>query len=215
MTVLSEQASQLQIEQVTDPELLAFMEQRIERTSEEFGIDPARFPRPTLLLWRPNGPPETRRLPGGACLIFLKHIHDWHRARFQLAHEVTHGVLSPYEEPVHDWVQEMFATHIANRAMRELGQHWYADRDESNAWEEAKLLSLDAMRTLDLKPVYPEGLYGRAYVTGLELIDQIGWERLKLLGSMLDETGRHDIPAWLDALEPHEREAASRVLHRE
>jgi hypothetical protein len=211
--VLSGQTSQFQAEQpVTDPGLLAFMEHRIERTSEEFGIDPARFPRPTILLWRPDGPPENRRLPSGPCLIFLKHIDDWHRARFQLAHEVTHGVLSPYVEPVHDWVQEMFTTHIANRAMRELGQHWYADRDESDAWEEAELLSLREIQELDLRPPYPKGLYGRAYVTGLGLIDQIGWERLKLLGVILDEAGRHDIPTWLDALEPREREAVERVL---
>src|SRR3954452_6576516 len=95
-----EQAAQRsQGELVTDADFVAFMEHRIERTSEEFGIDSARFPRPVHLICRPGGDPEAIRLQGGGCLIFLAHVEDWQRARYQLAHEVTHNVLSPYVEP--------------------------------------------------------------------------------------------------------------------
>lgn len=205
-------SSQPALSPVQDPELLGYLEHRIARTAEEFGVDPDAFPRPVLIVERPDGSPETRRFEGGACLIFITTTSDWHRARYQIAHEVVHNVLSPTVEPVFDWVQEMFAVHVAVRAMRELGEYRYVGRSEAGLWEAARLMSREQMLNLDLRPPYPEGIYGQAFVTGCELIDQVGWERLKLLGTQMDESGRHDIAAWLKLLDERERESVGRVM---
>lgn len=205
-------SGQSELMQVGDPELLDYLEQRIIRTAEEFNVDPGSFPRPVILIERPNGSPENIRLPGGPCLIFITTTSDWHRARYQIAHEVVHGLLSPTVEAVFDWVQEMFAVHIAVRAMRELGEYQYVGRSEAGLWERSGLLPRELMQAIDLQHTYPDGLYGQAFVTGCELIDQIGWERLKLLGTQMNKAGRHDIPLWLELLDKREQAAVRRVL---
>ena len=70
----------------------------------------------------------------------------------------------------------------------------------------------ELMLEIDLQPPYPTGLHDQAFVTGCELIDQVGWERLKLLGTQMNEAGRHDIPAWLELLDEREQAAVNSVL---
>ncbi len=62
---------------------------------------------------------------------------------------------------------------------------------------------------------YPEGLYGRAFVTGRALIDAIGWRSVKGLVHTVDAAGQPSVAAWLSTLDVPERRAAVEVLGRD
>jgi hypothetical protein len=78
-------------------------------------------------------------------------------------------------------------------------------------WDRAAQLPLSELVAADLAAKYPEPTYARAYVTARELVDRIGWDQLRVLGSMVSE-GKHDVAAWLNYLNPAERQDAQDIL---
>jgi hypothetical protein len=132
------------------------------------------------------------------------------QARYQISHEVVHGVLSP-RAPIFDWVQEMFATYIAVRAMEEAG-HWeYAAEEKASLQAEADQFGFESVQDLSLP--YPEGTHALTFQIGCRLVEAVGWERLKQLGTMIDEQrARHDLGRWVGDLDRSDREVVTRIL---
>lgn len=197
------------MELLTDERLVGFMEQRILRTAQEFGLDPWSFPRPVSLVRRPEGTQCHYLRPG--FVIFVTAGEDRpQQARYQISHEVVHGVLSPHA-PVFDWVQEMFAVYIAVKAMEEAG-HWeYAADEKASLQVEADQLQFESIQNLSLP--YPEGTHALAFRTGCRLVEAVGWERLKQLGTMIDEqSAGHDLRRWVSDLDRSDREVVLRIL---
>lgn len=142
------------MELLTDERLVGFTEQRILRTAQEFGLDPESFPRPVSLVRRPEGTQCHYLRPG--FIIFVTAGEDRpQQVRYQISHEVVHGVLSP-RVPIFDWVQEMFATYIAIRAMEE-AEHWeYAAGERASLLARADQLEFESVQNLTLP--FPDGL---------------------------------------------------------
>lgn len=167
-----------------------------------------------MLHWR-NGRPGRQIIPGNptGCLIYLSEGADWHQARYQLGHEVTHSVLLP-NHTAFEWVQEMFAEHVSIRALIELGEQEYAEIAFAQLCQEAQAVTLttEQMLAADLETNEPEGIYPKTFLVGLELIEAVSWEQLKPLARTFDAQGKHDVRAWLDSLDPEDQAAASRVL---
>jgi len=132
------------------------------------------------------------------------------QARYQISHEVVHGVLSP-KVPIFDWVQEMFATYVAVRAMEEAG-HWeYAADEKARLLAGADQLEFESVQNLTFP--FPEGTHELAFRIGCRLVEVVGWESLKQLGTMIDEQStKHDLGRWVDGLDPDDREAVTRIL---
>jgi hypothetical protein len=197
------------MELLQDERLVGFTEQRILRTAQEFGLDSRSFPRPVLLVRRPKGTQCHYLQPG--FVIFVTAGEDRpQQARYQISHEVVHGVLSPCA-PVFDWVQEMFATYIAVKAMEEAG-HWeYAAEEKASLQAEADQLEFESVQDLSLP--YPEGTHALTFQIGCRLVEAVGWERLKQLGTMIDEQrARHDLGRWVGYLDRSDREVVTRIL---
>lgn len=167
-----------------------------------------------MLHWR-NGRPGRYIIPGNptGCLIYLSQGADWHQARYQLGHEVTHAVLIP-NHTAFEWVQEMFAEHVSIRALIELGEQAYAEVAISQRYQEAQEVTLttEQMLAADLETSELEGIYPKTFMVGLELIEAVGWELLKPLARTFDARGKHDVQAWLASLDPTKQEAARHVL---
>lgn len=134
---------------------------------------------------------------------------DWWRIRYQLAHEVFHWLCTPPD--VFHWVHEALAVEVAVRAMEEIGETDYADRERARLAAQAAELSLDEMLAVELgRAAYPVGLYGRAWLTIDELIGVAGWDAVKLLADSFDAEGRPDIVGWGHSLAPETRAAIVR-----
>jgi hypothetical protein len=89
---------------------------------------------------------------------------------------------------------------MAVRAMEELGEHGYARTVMDELTAEAERLSVGAMLTTSLVDRSLDGLYGRAWVTGRQLVDVVGWERLKPLAASFGPDGRPDVVGWVRSL---------------
>lgn len=197
------------MEPLTDERLVGFMEQRILRTAQEFGLDPQSFPRPVSLVRRPEGTQCHYLQPGFVILVTAGEDRP-QQARYQISHEVVHGVLSPHM-PIFDWVQEMFATYIAVKAMEEAG-HWeYAADEKASLLTKSDQLEFEEVQNLTLP--YPQGTHALVFQIGCRLVEAVGWECLKQLGTMIDEQGaRHDLGRWVGGLDRNDHEAVTRIL---
>jgi len=146
--------------------------------------------------------------------IFVEQGSDWWQTRYQIAHEVFHGFFTRPQR--FHWTHEMFAVEAALAAMRRIGEDDYVASVEWRLTGEAESLPLERMLTTPIGPSqYPEGLYGRAFVTGRALIDAIGWRSLKGLVHTVDAAGQPSVAAWLSTLDVPERRAAVEVLGRD
>ena len=96
--------------------------------------------------------------------------------------------------------------------MEELGEHEYAQRVMGTLGREAEILTLEAMLTTPFRDRVPDGLYGRAWLTGRHLRDAVGWEHLKPLVASFDANGRPDVAGWVRLLEAREQGAVEAVL---
>ncbi|HET7589482.1 MAG TPA: hypothetical protein VFK14_04775 [Solirubrobacterales bacterium] len=199
---------------ITDPDLLAFFERRVQRTAEEFELDREGWPSEARLHWH-DGPPRRSIIPGdpSGCLIYLRRGIDWPHACFQLAHETTHSVLCP-NHVVFEWVQEMFAIHVSLRALLEIDAGDYAEAAIEQFLREDQEASLTTaeMMEADLEQGYPPGLYPRAFLVGCELIEGVGWERVRPLGGLFDSRGKHDMSAWVETLDLDEAKVVQQIL---
>ena len=59
---------------------------------------------------------------------------------------------------------------------------------------------------------FPEGLYGRAWLTGRSLIDAVGWEHVRLLATSFDARGGPDVAEWIHSHRPAMRVKAVDVV---
>lgn len=192
-----------------DDDVTAFLAARRRRTTAEFGLDPENGPLPELE-WGER--PEFRAITTDdrPRIFVARDGADWWRIRYQIAHEVFHWLCTP--RGIFHWAHELFAVETAMRALDELGEHDYTRRAAANLAEEAEQLPFEAMLTTPLAVPYPDGLYGRAWLTGRELTAAVGWERLKPLAASFDEHGAPDVGGWARSLDPFEQAAVETVL---
>jgi hypothetical protein len=54
---------------------------------------------------------------------------------------------------------------------------------------------------------YPLGMYGMAFVTGEQLLREVGWSKLKPLARSFDARGKPDVAGWKRSLSDEAREA--------
>ncbi len=176
-------------------------------TAVEFDVEPGPLP---ALEW--GDYPEFLPAAGGArARIRLgRYGPDWWRVRYQVAHELFHWACTP--AGVFHWAHELFAVEMAVRAMARIGEHAYAARCAAELAADAERLDLAGMLRARLELAYPEGLYGRAFLTGRALAEAVGWERLKPLATSFDRRGRPDVAAWARSFPSEERERIEAVL---
>jgi hypothetical protein len=200
---------------VEDPDLLEFAERRLRRTAEEFNLDREGWPSRFMLHWR-EGRPGRQIIPGNptGCLIYLPEGADWHQAHYLLGHEITHAVLLP-DHTAFEWVQEMFAQHVSIRALLELGEQAYAEIAITQLYQEADKaeLTTEAMLSADLETEDPPGIYPKSWEVGTELMEAIGWEKVRPLARVFDDRGKHDVQAWLGSLPADDQAKARSVLY--
>jgi hypothetical protein len=196
-------------EAVRDPDLLHYAHLAEASCRADFG-DPTDAGRSTLLLFglRPEcvREPEDRRYD-----LYLQRGSDAFQLRLQIGHEMFHRVCS--QGRVFHWTHEMFACLVSVRLLRRHGSDAYAAQIEREYEAQAERLPLPAMQAADLSaPPYPEGLYGRAYVTGRALAEAVGWPPLCRLAHMRKGTDIPDVAGWLKGLPPAESEQAGAIL---
>ena len=143
-------------------------------------------------------------------LIIITSEANQNQVRLQLGHEVFHWLCSP---PFYfHWVHEMFAQVMSVRLLRQGGFDAYADESDAAFRESADKLSVEKMLGEAITPPYPQGLHDRAYVVGCELVEAIGWERLKPLATMFDKGNRPDLTGWIASMSTDERQAVAALL---
>jgi hypothetical protein len=192
-----------------DRDATAFLDERSRRTAAEFGLDLGDDAIPQLE-WGQRPEFRTAAADGRPTILVAREDADWWRIRYQIAHEVFHWLCTP--PGVFHWTHELLAVETAVRAMEELGEHDYVERTTASLAEEAERLTLEAMLTTSFREVYPDGLYGRAWVTGRELISAVGWEALKPLARSFDESGAPSVFGWMRSLDEQAQEAVQAIL---
>jgi hypothetical protein len=193
-----------------DDEVDAFAAEQSQSIANEFGL--AVVTAPPQLEW--GDEPEFRPITAdGDPRIFVKRCGaDWWRIRYQIAHELFHWLCTP--AGVFHWTHEQLAVETAVQSMEAIGEHDYARRETKRLTSEAARLPLSTMLVTPFREVYPPGLYGRAWVTGRELIGAVGWKRVKPLAQSFDHHGKPDVADWVAALAQTERSAVEGVLGR-
>jgi hypothetical protein len=194
---------------VRDTDLLHYAHLAEASCRADFG-DPSDAGRPTLLLFglRPEcvREPDDRRYD-----LYLQRDSDPYQLRLQIGHEMFHRVCS--QGRVFHWTHEMLACLVSVRLLRRHGMEDYAAQIEREYETQAERLSLTEMMRADLTaPPYPEGLYGRAYVTGRSLADAVGWPALCLLGRTRNGTDIPDVAGWVRRLSSEGNEQPGRIL---
>jgi hypothetical protein len=190
-----------------DEEVMAFLAERARKTAGEFGKDYRELP---LLEWGDSIQYQAITPDGRPRILVVRDGTDWWRIRYQIAHEVFHWLCSPPQ--TFHWTHEMLAVETAVRAMDEIGEHEYAQRARDLLTEQAPLLSVEEMLATPLAQGYPAGLYGRAWVTGRQLTEAVGWERVKQLASSFGADGKVDLLAWVRSVPGAERPLIEAVL---
>ena len=191
-----------------DDEVMAFLAERGRRTAEEFG---KQYCEPPLLEWGETIQYQAITGDGRPRIIVARELTDWWRIRYQIAHEVFHWLCTPPR--TFHWAHEMLAVEMALRAMDEVGERDYVQRSIDQLVEEAELLSVGGMLVTPFAAGgYPPGLYGRAFVTGRELTDAVGWERVKLIADSFDGAGKVDVAAWVRSTPDDGRSKVEAIL---
>jgi hypothetical protein len=196
-------------EAVFDTDLLHYSHLAEASCRADFG-EPSDAGRPTHLLFgqRPEcvREPEDRRYD-----LYLHRNSDPFQLRLQIGHEMFHRVCS--QGRVFHWTHEMLACLVSVRLLRQYGMEDYAAQMEREYETQAERLAIDDMMRSDLtSPPYPEGLYGRAYVTGRSLSDAAGWHALCLLGRVRKGTDVPDVAGWARRLSLEGNAQPGRIL---
>jgi hypothetical protein len=196
-----------------DDDVMAFLAERGRVTAVEFGKELGEQP---LLEWGDGIQFQAITADGRPRIIIVREYTDWWRIRYQVAHEVFHWVCSPPQ--THHWTHEMLAVEMAVRAMNEIGEHDYAQRSIDSLLEQAKLLPLETMLVTPLVSNDPPGLYshpgiyGRAWLTGRQLSDAVGWELVKRLADSFGPDGKPSLRKWVLLLPASDRQKVEAVL---
>jgi hypothetical protein len=160
------------------------------------------------VLVRGESAESTHDGPGMVRVVYFSRTSDWWQQRYELAHEAVHRVATPVG--THHWVHEMLAVHFAVAHLAAVGLVDHAATCAKKLEAEAADLSLEQMRTVDQLP-YPEGLYGRAYVTAVDLHATVGDEALWRLVTVFGD-GTPDWQGWLATLGAEVRARAEKAL---
>jgi hypothetical protein len=185
-----------------------FLVDQARRTAAEFG---KMLPRARPVLeWGDVAEYRAATAELSARILISRDEPNWWRIRYQIAHEVFHWLCSP--PPTFHWTHELLAVETAIRAMEEIGELDYARREMERLSGDADRLSLDEMLRASLAAGYPEGLYGRAWVTGRQLIDAVGWESVKLVAKSAGEARVSRLEGWFSALPRESRPRAESIL---
>lgn len=196
-------------EVVRDPDLLQYARLAEDAACAEFGR-PGDFARPVLLLYGLR--PECVLEPGDRRYeIYLQRDSDPLQFRLQIGHEMFHRVCS--QGRIFHWTHEMLACLFSVRLLRRQGFTEYAAQMACQYRAEAEGFPLHGLCAADLwtMAVYPEGFYGRAYVTGCALEAAAGWPALCRL-ARAPGGAAPNIAAWLAGLPAERREAARDAL---
>lgn len=146
--------------------------------------------------------------------IYLQRKSDGYQCRLQIGHEIFHRVGS--QGRVFHWTHEMLACRVSIRLLRENGLEEYADQTEYEYRQQAESLPLEALIENDpwaSGGQYPDGYYGRAYITGLALEEIMGWEALTRLAYFTSRGGRDSgMNGWLSSLPRETRSRIERIM---
>lgn len=168
--------------------------------------------RPVTVDASPTGPHFTESPAGSVMVIASAALSGDYRMQvlYQAAHEAAHVAIS--SSTSFTWADEMFAVWFAWRALQALNPA-YAEGVLAELWEDTGALSVAEMTgsVLPTAAQYPEGLYGRAFFTGLELTHRLGWQAVRALARPGEPPGTVSVDAWLGALDP-ERAATARSI---
>lgn len=193
-----------------DVEVLAFLAERARRTAAEFDRELGCLELPALE-WGDQAELRFSTADGRPRIFVSREDPDWWRIRYQIAHEVFHWLCTPPR--TFHWTHELLAVETAVRAMDEIGEGGYAAKAREMLSEEAQYLALPEMLTTRLdRGYYPDGLYGRAWVTGRQLISSVGWQQVKFLAASFNKRGKPDPAAWVSTLLPEEQALVEAVL---
>lgn len=187
-------------ETVRDPDLLDYGELASTYCVRHFG-SPHDRERPTLFVLGLR--PECVREPADRRYdVYLQRDSDPCQLRLQIGHEVFHRVCS--QGAIFHWTHEMLACLVSLRLLKRYGMGEYAARREQEWLGEAAQLEPAQMLQVDLwqTPCYPPGFYGRAYATGLALVQAVGWGHLCSLARCLSPQGAPDLDRWVAGLSP-------------
>lgn len=139
--------------------------------------------------------------------VYLARDSDRWQLMYSGSHEAFHRVCSGGRNSP-NWVDEMFAVLFSLGYLERIGEAAHADRNRAHLMRQATQHTFEEM-TAD--PM-PDGIYGRAYLVGQELIEATGWEALKTLAATRAADGQPDTGRWLDSLAPAARARAAAVL---
>jgi hypothetical protein len=148
------------------------------------------------LLVRGESAESTHDAPGAIRLVYFSRTSDWWQQRYELAHEAFHRVATPIS--THHWVHEMLAVRFAVSHLATVGLAEHAAECVKRLEDEASDLSTHEMLAVEQLP-YPTGLYGRGYVTAVELEAAVGKRSLWQLATSFRD-GKPDWRGWLDSL---------------
>ena len=205
------------MEIVTDRELLDYSGHCVRACARELGRAEEGLP-PPFVVFTGGRVAEFRKQPGHGTAVILKGGSDRWQLRYQAGHEISHWLCTPAEAfpGIFHWTHEMLAFELALRCLRGSkieGSGEYAGRCEQLLERQARRTSRKRMLTTPLTHPY-SWVYGRAFVTGRQLQDAVGWERVKELATCFDKRGQPDLRGWLGILPTDERKQAELVLGR-
>jgi hypothetical protein len=160
------------------------------------------------LLVRGEFAESTHDAPGLVRLVYFSRTSDWWQQRYELAHEAFHRVATPVG--THHWIHEMLAVRFAVSHLAAVGLADHAAECVKRLEAEAADLSSEEMLAVEQLP-YPNGLYGRCYLTSVELDAAVGDQALWQLATLF-RNGQPDWRGWLDTLGSEVRARAQEAL---
>jgi hypothetical protein len=162
-------------------------------------------------IWLGSGPETVFEAGAGGYNIYLGRGSDRWQFMYSGAHEAFHRVCGEGKNRS-DWADEMFAVHFSLIYLERIGETDHAERNRRHLVEQAARCSVEELFRLG-EGVEPVGIYGRAYLVGLEIVEAVGWEALRPLATMRRSDGRCDVETWLATLGPR-RAATEAVFSR-
>jgi len=129
-------------------------------------------------------------------------------------HEAFHRACGEGKSMSH-WIDEMFAVLFSLIYLDQIGENAHAEANRIFLVHNSKKCSMARMFAVSgtlIPDDISEAFYGRVYVVGKELIDIVGWDRLKLLATTRNEEGVCMLDEWFSTLPRQKRKRISRVL---
>lgn len=139
----------------------------------EFGVEDDGI---ETVVWLGQGGETVFEAAIGAYHVYLSRDANPLQILYQGSHEAFHRVCAP-PVGVLNWLDEMLAVHFSLVFLERIGQVAHAVINRTVLRAEAETCSAAQMIAMNAVP-YPDGLYGRAYLTGEAMIEAVGWDLL-------------------------------------